>query len=133
MAVGRKRCWKRWVSVGHYDLTRLVWIARRNGMKCIDAYKFDMHFYNELGLFGTSQQMQATETTWQAPRYENGHICHEVLRRKPPSAFGVNVSIGKKNWLERKLPPVGDMPQGTSWDELRCIIPPLERSEVCTE
>lgn len=110
--MSKARQWNRWVSVGTYDLTRLAWIARKNGMQIVDAFKPDMHFYNEIALWGTPEQMAAVSKAWRVGK-------HEVLNRKPPGAFGLS-SVKRSEWVEHSLPPVSDKPQGSSWDEERC-------------
>jgi hypothetical protein len=110
----KKRRYKRWVSIGPADLARLVWLARSNGMDCIRAFKPDMHVYNEIGLYGTAEQMNATEEAWGAISSKDG-VHHEILDRKPQAAFGFDANIPHDEWTECKLPDVGTKPQGTTW------------------
>ena len=113
----RKRRWARYVSIGPCDLTRLVWIARRNGLLCISARKPDMHFYNEIGLYGTRAQVEATEREWRAIRSGETRLGHEVLARKPSAAFGVHLERARDQWTEKELPEATDKPQGTMWHD----------------
>jgi hypothetical protein len=51
---------------GKLCLGALCAIARRHGMYVIAGYKPSMHVYNEIGLYGTSEQMKAVAEAWTA-------------------------------------------------------------------
>ena len=94
------RRFARWVSVvGNCDHARgqtfaLVEIARSQGMLCIEGFKPGMHYWHEIGLFGTHAQMKAVEAAW----LENGH---EVRSKKPSGALGLNLTIPKQEWVDQ--------------------------------
>ena len=88
------RKWKRWVLMGKLSLTELVDIARSNGMMVICGYKVSMCVHNQIGLYGTSEQMKQTEQTWS----ENGH---EVASRQPSYAFSCDVDISRDKWVDK--------------------------------
>lgn len=90
----RKRRIARYVECfGPLDLEGLLDIARRHGMRCIRAWKPDMHVYNEIGLYGTSDQMTATERDWVAAG-------HAVAPRPGHMVFGVNLRVPRDEWID---------------------------------
>lgn len=107
----KSRRWVRWVSLGACDLERLVWIARQHGMRVIDAYNPSFCFWYELALYGTSEQMRATEAAWKAAG-ESGGDEHEIRNRRPPGGFGLIRALPQEEWLENTLEPLTDKPQG---------------------
>lgn len=93
----------RWVSIGGKCENRrfgqtfaLVAIARKNGMKCIIGFKPGMHFWHEIGLYGTPEQMRKTEAAWKS----NGH---EIKTKKPSGAFGFDVNCPEDQWYEPSM------------------------------
>lgn len=89
----RKHKWKRWVLMGSLSLKELVDVARQKGMRCICAYKISMCVHNQIGLYGTSEQMKLTETQW----IGNGH---EITNRQPTYAFSCDVDKPQKKWID---------------------------------
>ncbi len=91
-----KRKWKRWVvAYCKPSLKELVDIARNNGMKCIKAFKMSMFTHFQIGLYGTSDQMRATEKRWLADKVE-------FTNREPTHAFAINVDIPVQKWVDYK-------------------------------
>jgi hypothetical protein len=90
----RSRKWRRWVPIGPCDIRLLCQIARGHGKKIVVAIKWDMHFYNWIGLHGTSAQMKATESAWLA----EGH--KEVLSRRPGAWNDFSIDRPKESWPE---------------------------------
>lgn len=93
----------RWVSIGgkashkRFGQTfALVAIARKIGMKCIAGFKPGMHFWHEIGLAGTREQMRLVEREWSS-------LGHEVKSRKPAAAFGFDLSIPEGRWAETEM------------------------------
>ncbi len=91
----KRRKWKRWVLMGKLSLKELVDVARGEGMKCICGNKVSMCVHNQIGLYGTSQQMKQTEKRWN----DNGH---KVVNRQPGFAFSCNVNIPESEWVDTK-------------------------------
>ena len=81
---------------GEFDLEGLCAVARRHGMVIIAACKPDMHVYNEIGLWGTGEQMTATEKEWEAAgnRLKPRNFC---------SVFGVPLGLPRKDWVDTTL------------------------------
>ncbi len=102
-----KRRWLRWIDVrGQADLTRLAWLARREGMMCIDGVNIPMSMWIVIALWGTSEQMQSAEQAWMAAG-------HHVTNRRPKCTHNaVSSDLPRKAWVEHELPPVGKSPQG---------------------
>ena len=68
-------------------------------MLVICGFKIPMFAHNQIGLYGTSEQMKATENIWK----DSGH---KVTGRQPGHAYSINVDKPKKDWID-KQPPVG--------------------------
>lgn len=93
----RTRRWAKYpCCFGRLTLVGLVTAARDQGMLCIQALKPDMHVYNEIGLFGTSSQMRATEDIWRS----NGH---ELKPRKFTAFAEVDLGRPRADWAEWEL------------------------------
>lgn len=91
-----KRKWKRWVDAfGKYNLTELVDIARKQGMLCIQGFKVSMCVHYQIGLYGTSEQMAATETKWAKAK-------QEFTNRQPGHAFNININIPREQWVDKQ-------------------------------
>jgi len=88
------RKYKRWVSIGEISLEKLVNFARENGMQIITAYKPSMNFYNQIGVYGTPDQVRKTDEAWE-------NAGHKVLNRKPRAASNFSVNIPKEEWVDR--------------------------------
>ncbi len=91
----KRRKWKRWVLMGKLSLRELVDVARDKGMRCICAHKVSMCVHNQIGLYGTSEQMKQTEKWW----IDNGH---KVVNRQPSYAFSCNVDKPEAEWVDTK-------------------------------
>lgn len=74
----------------------MVDVARKNGMQVIRGWKPDMHVFAEIGLYGTPQQMQATENAWITKGLR-------VCVSKPSAAFGVNLNLPRPQWAEAEI------------------------------
>ena len=90
-----KRKWKRWVLMGKLSLMELVNVARKQGMVCICAFKMSMFVHNQIGLYGTSKQMKATEKTWRSKG-------HNVTNRKPSYAFSIDLNKPREEWADKQ-------------------------------
>jgi hypothetical protein len=98
-----EQAWKRWVNVwGECDLPGLIAIAQGHGMKCIAASRPDGHAYNHLGLWGSAEQMAATERAWAAR-------VHEVLRDEPAGGVAFEVDIPRDEWVTPPWPDRGPL------------------------
>ena len=96
----KKRRFKRWVGIGHFDVAGLVEVARKHGMECIEGFKGSMVFFATIVLYGTKEQMQATEEEWKKKR-KTGLRPNEVRSKLPPGAYGCDALIPRAEWAER--------------------------------
>jgi hypothetical protein len=94
----RKRRYAKYPSCfGSLDILHLCYVAQDNGMAVVAAYKPNMHCYNEISLFGTSEAMAKTEAAWAAagnelkPRGERNLV------------FGVNKSLPRDKWIDSAI------------------------------
>ena len=93
----KKEGFARYVDIGgKFDLVELVNVARSFGMSCIAGFKPNMHFFNEIALHGTREQMRQTEARWR-------DAGHRVESKKPAAAFGIGVDREPSKWVD--VPP----------------------------
>jgi len=79
---------------GKLSLAALCMVARRHGMYVIAGYKPNMHVYNEIGLYGTPEQMRAVEEVWTKAG-------NKLKPRSFRAVFGVRVKhIPPSKWLD---------------------------------
>lgn len=71
-------------------------VAIKHGMEVIECRKPDMHVHNEVGLYGTREQMKAVEAEWTAngntPKPRNFH-----------AVFKVNLDQPREKWVTTRL------------------------------
>lgn len=100
----KARAYARYVGLGALGTKELADAARTRGMKVIQAYKPGMHFFYELALWGTPDQMRETESVWSKAelRHEDGSVttAGRIERRKPKAAFGVNLRLPREKWVD---------------------------------
>lgn len=89
-----KRKYKRWVMMGKLGLLELVDVARTNGMRCICGFKVPMCVHNQIGLYGTPEQMRKTEVIWK-------RAGHKFTSREPSYALSINVDIPQNKWVDK--------------------------------
>ncbi len=92
-SVMKERKYKRWVLIGKYSLSQLVDIARSYGMVCICAFKVPMCVHNQIGLFGTPDQMSKTQGEWIKAE-------HKVTNRQPSYAFSMDIDKPRESWVD---------------------------------
>jgi hypothetical protein len=90
---GMKRFAKYPSCFGDLCLGALCSIARRHGMYVITASRPNMHCYNEIGLYGTTEQMKAVTEEWAA----HGNV---LKPRSFRAVFEINKNIPAANWLD---------------------------------
>jgi hypothetical protein len=64
-------------------------------MQIISACKPAWHFFNEIGLYGTREQMSAVDAEWAASG-------HEAKPRSFRSVFGVNLELPRTEWVDQE-------------------------------
>lgn len=103
--MGEPKAFARYVGLGALNLQDLVTVARAHGMKVIQGYKPNMHFFYELALWGTPAQMKATEAVWSSAvkKHEEGSESKAgtILTKKPSAAFGVNLTLQREKWVDQ--------------------------------
>lgn len=77
---------------GKLRLADIARIARRLGLEVIDAYKAGMHCYNEIGVYGTTAQIQALRLACE----ENGN---NLKPRSFRSICGVRLDLPRDRWI----------------------------------
>ena len=78
---------------GRMDLMQLVDCARKHGMSVIVAYKPGLHVHNEIGLYGTAEQMRAVERDW--------HLAGHALKpRGFRAVLGVDLGTPRESWVD---------------------------------
>ena len=91
----RKRRYARYPDCfGEMSLQQLIDCARHHGMRIISAMKPNVHVYNEIGLYGDRDQMEAAETDWRAAG-------HKLKPRGFGAVFGVPLQMPQTEWLDR--------------------------------
>ena len=86
-----KKKWKRWLL--NPDLREAADIARQSGMVIICGFTVSMCVHAQFGLYGTSEQMKATEKAWE----ENDT---KFTGREPSYAFSIDVAIPREDWVD---------------------------------
>jgi hypothetical protein len=92
----------RWIVIGPLDVLELVNVARKHGMRCIAGFKPGMCAFNEIGLYGTSEQMKSTEADWKKAGCK-------PLSRQPRAAFGFNLNAPEEAWVDGPATPAEPM------------------------
>lgn len=93
----RKRKYAKYPSCfGKLDTRGIFNVAVKHGMEVITCRKPDMHCYNEVGLYGTPDQMEAVEAEWTA----NGN---EPKPRGFKAVFKVNLDVPRERWASVEM------------------------------
>ena len=79
------------------DLCAVAW---RHGMLITTASKPDMHCYNEIGLYGTSEQMKAVVVEWEASGNKlKPHSFTAVMGvHHPPVSKWIGIPTAHREW-----------------------------------
>ena len=91
--VNHKRKYAKYPSAfGELDCRGIAEVAMKHGMEVISCRKPNFHCFNEIGIYGTSEQMKAVELEWNS--YGN-----EPKPRNFNAYFPVNLAVPRKRWV----------------------------------
>lgn len=94
--INRKYTYRRWCHCFGFDLIAMCLIARRNGMQIIRGFKLGMTVWNSLAIYGTPEQMAATDRDWTLAGAK------KLTGRKPPGGWSIPCPPDRTLWDESK-------------------------------